>query len=288
MDFRVRGPKGQATLRGVAADASLDTFLGQIADGTGVPKPCIQLSAGFPPKPLELPQDLTAAVSSLGLRSGESLIVREVEPQGAGGVLVRRVVDSDNSCLFTSVGYVALGGRTHAPELRQVAADKIAADPDRYSEAFLAKSNPEYCQWIKKMESWGGAIELSVFSEHFQCEIAAYDLCTTRRDLYGEGMGYKKRCMLIYDGIHYDALAVAPKADGGEGEDATMFDVGGVADIVDAKAAAFVAEQHKLRNFTDTGNFTLRCLVCQKGVKGEKEAELHAKETGHQNFAEFK
>lgn len=29
----------------------------------------------------------------------------------------------------------------------------------------------------KKMvdDSWGGAIELSILAEHFQCEIAAYD-----------------------------------------------------------------------------------------------------------------
>ncbi|CAK0879074.1 unnamed protein product [Prorocentrum cordatum] len=54
-----------------------------------------------------------------------------------------------------------------------------------------------------------------------------------------------------------------------------------------ALAAAYVAEQHKQRKFTDTGTFTLRCLVCQQGVVGESEALEHAKATGHQNFGQY-
>jgi ubiquitin thioesterase OTU1 len=60
----------------------------------------------------------------------------------------------------------------------------------------------------------------------------------------------------------------------------------------DAEAAATGAEQlvaacHQARQFTDIANFTLRCGVCQIGIKGEKEAVEHAKATGHQNFAEY-
>lgn len=35
----------------------------------------------------------------------------------------------------------------------------------------------------------------------------------------------------------------------------------------------------------DIANFTLRCGVCQIGLKGEKEAVEHAKATGHTNFS---
>lgn len=287
MDLRLRGPKGQATLKGVPADRSLDAFLDEVATSSGVPKPYLQILAGFPPKPLELPADRSVPVSVLGLKSGEALTLREVEPSGATGVIVRRVVESDNSCLFNATGIVIKGCRGLGSGLRKVAADCIAADPERYSEAFLAKTNGEYCTWIQKADSWGGAIELSVFSEHFKCEIAGFDICTMRRDLYGEGMGYKSRCMLIYDGIHYDALVLAEKADAPESSDITLFDVGPAADVADMKAAAFVAEQHKSRKFTDTGNFTLRCLVCQQGLRGEEEATAHATATGHANFAEY-
>lgn len=52
-------------------------------------------------------------------------------------------------------------------------------------------------------------------------------------------------------------------------------------------AAKLVAACHEARQFTDVANFTLRCGVCQIGLKGEKEAVMHAKETGHQNFVEY-
>ena len=44
---------------------------------------------------------------------------------------------------------------------------------------------------------------------------------------------------------------------------------------------------HSARQFTNTATFTLRCGVCQIGLKGEKEAVMHAKDTGHTNFAEY-
>ena len=55
-----------------------------------------------------------------------------------------------------------------------------------------------------------------------------------------------------------------------------------------AMAQAVIASAHKERKFTDTGSFTIRCLVCQRGLVGEKDAIAHAKETGHTNFSEYK
>lgn len=97
----------------------------------------------------------------------------------------------------------------------------MASDPNKYSEAFLGKSNEEYCQWILNPDKWGGeshfsyaflvmmliaicdvgdthpiicihvlgysgAIELSILAEYYGREIAAYDIQTTRCDLYGQ------------------------------------------------------------------------------------------------------
>lgn len=63
----------------------------------------------------------------------------------------------------------------------------------------------------------------------------------------------------------------------------------GSADATTAAAGAeqLVAACHQARQFTDIANFTLRCGVCQIGLKGEKEAAEHAKATGHQNFSEY-
>lgn len=46
-----------------------------------------------------------------------------------GSCVVRRIIPSDNSCLFTAVGYVMEHDRTKAQELRKVIADTVAADP---------------------------------------------------------------------------------------------------------------------------------------------------------------
>jgi ubiquitin thioesterase OTU1 len=37
----------------------------------------------------------------------------------------------------------------------------------------------------------------------------------------------------------------------------------------------------------DLAGFTLRCMVCNKGLNGQKEAQEHAMATRHQNFAQF-
>ena len=56
------------------------------------------------------------------------------------------------------------------------------------------------------------------------------------------------RCMLIYDGIHYDALALAKEASAPEEADATLFDTD-VAELVDLKARSLVEEQHQQRKW---------------------------------------
>jgi ubiquitin thioesterase OTU1 len=170
-----------------------------------------------------------------------------------------------------------------------VIAATVKSDPVTYNEAFLGKLNEEYVQWILNPEKWGGAIELSILCDHYAREIAAYDIQTMRCDLYGQGKGLTERVMLLYDGLHYDVLAVAPFADAPEEVDQTIFNVdkSGSIGSTAALAANFVQEAHRARKYTDTGKFTLRCSVCQKGVLGEKEAVEHAKATQHTNFQEY-
>lgn len=209
-------------------------------------------------------------------------------PGGDGSRLVRRVIDSDNSCLFNAVGYVVERTRSRARELRKVIADCVAADPVTYNEGFLGKDNAEYCRWIQGMDKWGGAIELYILAQHYGREIAAYDIRTKRCDVYGQGNGYPDRSLVIYDGLHYDALAVEAFEGAPEELDVTAFEPGSQAGSrIQQAAEQLVAACNAARQFTDTANFTLRCGVCQIGLKGEKEAVEHAKATGHSNFAEY-
>ncbi|GLC69894.1 hypothetical protein PLESTF_000892900, partial [Pleodorina starrii] len=189
-------------------------------------------------------------------------------PGGGGSCVVRRVIDSDNSCLFNAVGYVMERSRSRADALRKVVAQVVAGDPITFNDGFLGKDVQEYCNWIQQRDKWGGAIELFILSQHYGREIAAFDIQTKRCDIYGQDKGYPERALLIYDGLHYDALAVAAFEGGPEELDVTMFRPGGAegAAIMEA-AEKLVAATHAARQFTDTANFTLRCGVCQMGFK---------------------
>ena len=178
-------------------------------------------------------------MSSLSFRSGDTVIVQEDRcskepastPSGdtkstgsfksqssmdstgseasSRGILTRKVVPADNSCLFTSIALAMEGGetnQTHASQLRSIIAQVVASNTEMYSEAFLGKSNTEYCVWILKQDSWGGAIEISILSEFYQVEIDVLDTQSIRMDRFGENKGYKNRVMLIYDNIHYDPV----------------------------------------------------------------------------------
>ncbi|KAI3446754.1 hypothetical protein Pfo_003419 [Paulownia fortunei] len=206
------------------------------------------------------------------------------------GIVVRRVIPSDNSCLFNAVGYVMDNDKNKASELRQVIAATVASDPEKYSEAFLAKTNEEYCAWILNPEKWGGAIELAILADYYGREIAAYDIQTTRCDLYGQEKNFEERVMLIYDGLHYDALAMSPFEGAPEEFDQTIFAVHKDRTLgpIERLALNLVKDQQRKRSYTDTANFTLRCAVCQIGVVGQKEAMEHARATGHANFQEYR
>uniref|UniRef100_A0A1D1XFV8 Ubiquitin thioesterase OTU n=1 Tax=Anthurium amnicola TaxID=1678845 RepID=A0A1D1XFV8_9ARAE len=206
------------------------------------------------------------------------------------GVIDRRVIPSDNSCLFNAVGYVMEHDKHKASELRQVIAATVGSDPAKYNEAFLGKPNHQYCEWILNPEKWGGAIELSILSEYYGREIAAFDIQTNRCDLYGQDKRYKERVMLIYDGLHYDALAMSPSEGAPEEFDQTIFAVHSDGTIGGVERLAFnlAKDANRKRSYTDTARFTLRCGVCQMGVVGQKEAVEHAQATGHVNFQEFR
>lgn len=138
----------------------------------------------------------------------------------------------------------------------------------------------EYISAISKPQTWGGAIELSIFSNHFNTEISSFDVQSGRIDRFGEGK-YQQRCILIYSGIHYDALSLSPSKGAPDEFHTTVFPVH---DDSVLDAARKLVEGLKGRHyFTDTATFDLRCGVCGIGLKGEKGAREHAMSTGRES-----
>lgn len=119
-----------------------------------------------------------------------------------------------------------------------------------------------------------------MLSNTLQMELRAIDIQTQIVHNFGGDGGYDTACFLVYDGIHYDPLVRQPGAE-------RQFAVtAGEASKVEASVKAFVKELHDKRAFTDLAGFSLRCLSCQTPLKGQTEAQAHAKQTGHTNFGE--
>ncbi|XP_068143432.1 ubiquitin thioesterase Otu1 [Drosophila tropicalis] len=202
------------------------------------------------------------------------------------GILLKKVVPADNSCLFTSIRFV-LNGKVDTSEgsemMRHIIAQEVAADPQQYNDAVLGKSNSEYCSWIQKADSWGGAIEVSILSNYYGIEIDVVDIQNAIINRFGEDKNFGLRVFLLFDGIHYDPLymetATSPD------RPATIFPVEEIS--VYQQAEQLANEAKSSRQFTNVDKFTLRCLQCDVMLVGQQQAQKHAESTGHAQFGEI-
>ncbi|KAF9198242.1 ubiquitin-specific protease otu1 [Haplosporangium sp. Z 27] len=195
------------------------------------------------------------------------------------GLLVVREVEDDNSCLFNAIAYTLDPTmKKNIQGLRQIVAQSIEDNPEEYSDAVLGRPRKEYCDWIKREN------KLAIFSKHYNIEIDSIDVSTSRVDRFGEGQ-YSQRALVMYSGIHYDALAITPGLDIPSECDQTQFDADSE-DIINAgiQLSVLLKKAHK---YTDLATFTLRCSICRAGLKGEKDAQQHAQQTGHTSFEEY-
>jgi ubiquitin thioesterase OTU1 len=183
--------------------------------------------AGVPPRPIST-ADGNLSLSFLGIKPGDSIELREVDdaapsemrqgkagswehisfiPAGSGRFF-RKEMPRDNSCLFHAIAFLCgnsvkgNGGNANAQSMRELAANIVASDPAKWNTATLASPNALYQQHILTPSTWGGGIELAIFSQHFQMEILAFDLLHLREDAFGSDQNYGKRVFLIYTGDH--------------------------------------------------------------------------------------
>ena len=205
-------------------------------------------------------------------------------PNKDGMIMIRRVIDSDNSCLFNSIGLCMFGSKDEQKALRSVIKEEIQENKETYNEAILDKPVDEYINWILKSTSWGGGIELMILSNYFKIEICVIDVETLSHVVYGEGNDREKRIYLLYSGIHYDSITRNIFEEADESTDQRLFSPD---DKYAYEGALFVAsELRKKKQYTNLKEFDLICGVWYKGCKGQKDAIDHCKETGHANFQE--
>lgn len=197
------------------------------------------------------------------VRSGTAIRVVEAKP------LERRVVPADNSCLFTAVSLL-----TGKSNLREVVAEAVLLDGERWNAGVLEKSPEAYAQYIMDTKTWGGSVELTILAEHASVQLVAVDVENCVPHFHpAEWVG--RRAFLLWDGIHYDPLVCG---------DVTTFDVDDVGALQAALDVAATARRN--RQFTNLATFSVRCLVCGAGLTGQQDCVAHAQATGHTNFGE--
>ncbi|KAK9235431.1 hypothetical protein V1525DRAFT_434687 [Lipomyces kononenkoae] len=207
-------------------------------------------------------------------------------PCGPDNVVVLRVMDDDNSCLFRAIGYALLRNLDTMHELRSLVASAILEDPSEYPDVVLGKPREEYCAWISRSNSWGGAIEIAVLAKHFDITICSIDVATGRVDSFNPNR--PTFIIVVYSGIHYDTVALAPEGVEATYEfDQTVFDNDSAGQQVLTAADDLATLLRKRHYFTDTAGFSIKCDVCGSVFKGEKQAQTHSESTGHAKFQEI-
>lgn len=208
----------------------------------------------------------------------------EVMMPEEGGTLVLRIMPDDNSCLFRAIASAVISDLDAVTELRSVVAQTIQAHPEKYSKAILDNKEPDqYCRWIQSEDAWGGQIELDILSQHFHVEICSIDVQTLRVDRYNQGA--RSRCLVVYSGIHYDAIALSPFATSEPEFDQRQFEPP-LADAVLVSAVKLCQKLQERHYYTDTAGFSIQCGDCGAICVGESGATKHAEQTGHYNFTE--
>lgn len=200
------------------------------------------------------------------------------------GLLYRYEVPSDNSCLFSAIAFCFSSSESlDVGYLRQLIAGIVSSDREKYNDAFLGRSNDDYCKWILNPDSWGGGIEVAILSQFYAHEIIVVNIQSESLSRFGEDQNYPNRILLLYDGIHYDALyfesyTVPTKQ--------TVFPTNH--DTILSLALTLAKEAKQAHQYTDLSNFQLKCNVCSTLLKGQADAQAHAKKTGHVDFSETK
>lgn len=260
-----------------------------VAQLTGISLSRLVLRVGIPPRPI----DVAASQQRLAdvVSDGTVVIAEESpqpQPQPTDGLRLRRKrVAADGSCLFASVASVVglIGDDAASAEraeviagLRSACAGAVVAAPQRllpFGDEHAATPE-EYAAWIQRPTSWGGATELTVLAELFGVRLTVVDIesCAAMDFCGGDdaAAATAPQRMLLFDGVHYDALLPLDE-DGDGGRNL-------------AAALSMAAEEKAAGHYTNVRTVRLVCDECGAALIGDTAAAQHATATRHTRFSE--
>ena len=199
---------------------------------------------------------------------------------------IQRYVNSDNSCLFSSISYLIdkSNFNENSSIIYRFEICDYIKNNDHLKEELLGMSREEYIEKISDPNTWGGGIELKIFSEIFKIKIASIDIESTRIDIFGEDKNYRNIIFLVYNGYHYDPLVMNDKDD--MDSDQTIFDENDYNIIIKFKNYIEILKDRG--NYIDLKNLhNFKCENCNTIFKNENNLYLHCQENNHWNIIKY-
>jgi ubiquitin thioesterase OTU1 len=197
---------------------------------------------------------------------------------------IRREVDADNSCLFSSIAYLIDRenyNEDSSLKFRQIIVNYLL--DNEFDNNLLDQPKDEYIEFIQNPKNWGGALEIKMFSEIFEIKIITIDVKTNRADIFGEDKNYDTCIYLLYNGIHYDPLVMNYDASADPSLDITKFN--------SDDTETFELMKCLLLEYKNRGDYaefySLQCSVCNEKCKDQNEALEHSINYDHWNFKQI-
>ena len=197
---------------------------------------------------------------------------------------IRREVDADNSCLFSSVAYLidrANFGDSSSLKFRSIIVEYLL--DNEFDSNLLDQPKAQYIEFIQDTKNWGGAIEVKMFSEIYRKQIVCIDVKTNRADIYGEDKNYDQRIYLLYNGVHYDPLVMNLDISSDPATDITIFDSN--------DQEVFELMKCLLLEYKNQGDFvefnSMECNACKEKFKNENDALEHSINYKHWDFKQI-
>ncbi|AJV22505.1 Otu1p [Saccharomyces cerevisiae YJM1342] len=261
---------------------------------------------GYPPQRINLQGEDASLrqtqLDELGINSGEKITIESSDsnesfslppPQpkpkrvlkstemsigGSGeNVLSVHPVPDDNSCLFHAIAY-GIFKQDSVRDLREMVSKEVLNNPVKFNDAILDKPNKDYAQWILKMESWGGAIEIGIISDALAVAIYVVDIDAVKIEKFNEDK-FDNYILILFNGIHYDSLTM--------NEFKTVFNKNQPESDDVLTAALQLASNLKQTGYSfNTHKAQIKCNTCQMTFVGEREVARHAESTGHVDFGQ--
>jgi hypothetical protein len=217
---------------------------------------------------------------------------------------IRRQVNHDHSCLFSSVAYLTDRKNFNENSSHQyrglivnylltndIEESCLINDGDNgYNPSDIESSTikERYIETISNPNTWGGQNELEMFSNIFKIQIIVYDIQTNNMYTIGN-VDYENRIYLLWTRTHYDPLVMNTNESTDSTTDVTIFksDDSDIYNKFQELGKSISDQKSTKSSADDTSLMLLKCTDCEEIFTSKSDATSHARSVDHWNFKQI-